>query len=728
MTSATHKELWDLLEGLCEDKLTDAELLRLDEIVVSDKSAREVYVKYLHLHGNLHYDTAIGSGEIPVFDLLPPEDDEEATVQIAESHSSNLRRVRIMTAASAALVLIALFVTFVNDSDQPIASNNEPGFISDVPIVGSETPRKDEAHSPAVNDRERNPDEIAANPIELRKPRPEDQSIPESPRPARSVDPQQESVVSSKSPRLVRGSNAATIEYINERIREQWKLADIQPSESASDAEWLRRVYLDIVGHIPPLDETQQFLDDESEDKRQRVVAQLLDDSGYVRNFTTVWSNLLIGRSTSRKVNRTALRRYLRRSFAENRAWNEMVVDFVSAQGKSTDNGATNFLLAKLDNQARPKMATAVAQTAQVFMGIQIQCMQCHDHPYNDWKMNEFWSLASFFDNMEDKYHREFNDDQRFMTRYATLKSEPVAGHITFERRTGLVSIAYPQLFEKRASQDAVDGIVDRRQELAKMMVQGDKPLIASAMVNRMWAHFFGHGFTAKVDDMGPHAHPSHPALLDQLSRQFVRSGFDIKRLVTWICLSDAYQLSSQFNDTNFEDDPAHGFDPMFSRAYVRQMTAEQLYDSLIVATKANETAGSDWTEAEKLRQEWLQQFVLAFDSDDLAEASLFNGTVSQALMLMNGELIDRAVSLERGTLLRDLVVDNKSEDTLITQVSLAALSREPSASELAGLRTLLNSSVATRPQRTASNEALLSAIQDVFWAYLNSNEFILIH
>ena len=717
--SNQHRELWDLLEGLCENTLTDEQLVRLDEIVVSDEAARELYLRYINLHGTLHYDTAVGSGELPVFDFAPIGDDDE----IVRSESKTWwYAVGVITAAAVLLVAVALNGGR-NQNQSSLSGNTE--LIKDVPIVGdnvesAEGPKHTGsiASDSAVNLTNKKP--TAPNLDEDRK-------VVATNTLDGTANPQP-TTASSDSTKIF-NSDEVLVEYINERIEEAWKLADVEPAEQATDAEWLRRVHLDLVGHIPSLEKTTAFLADDSEGKRARMVAELLDDPGYIRNWTTIWTKLLIGRSNSRSVDRRALQKYLRESFARNRAWDEMVTEFVTAEGQSNENGATNFLLAKLDNQARPKIATAAAQTAQVFMGIQIQCMQCHDHPYNDWKMESFWQVASFFQDLKDERVRQFNAKTRQREfQFASLKSGMISGPIQYEKRNGLMQVAFPKLFHQRPSKEVTDGYEAPRPALAKLMFEGEKPLGGLAIVNRMWHHFFGHAFTARVDDMGPHAHPSHPELLNTLTANFVRSGFDLKRLMTWICLSDAYQLSSRFNDTNVEDDPARGFDPLFSRAYVRQMTAEQLYDSLLVATKAHETVGSDWTKTQDLRQQWLQQFVMTFDTDEVNEASLFNGTVPQALMLMNGDLIDKAVSLERGTLLRDLLIESKDEKTLIKQLSLTALSREPTPVELTRLERLLQSHVSSRSPRTLRNDALLAALQDVFWAYLNSNEFILVH
>ena len=229
---------------------------------------------------------------------------------------------------------------------------------------------------------------------------------------------------------------------------------------------------------------------------------------------------------------------------------------------------------------------------------------------------------------------------------------------------------------------------------------------------------------------MGPHVAVSHPELLDELTRQFVRSGYDTKQLVRWICNSEAYSLTSRFNsdETNVGDDPALGNEPLFSRVYVKQMTVEQLFDSLLVATQAQEVFGSTWEAVAERRQQWLQQFVMAWNTDENDEADLFDGTIPQALMMMNGELIDLALASDRGTLLSKVARSSASEKEKIDTIALAALSRLPSRQETAAVRKLIRDSVSSSARPADQQLAMRSGLQDLFWACLNSNEFILIH
>jgi hypothetical protein len=231
-----------------------------------------------------------------------------------------------------------------------------------------------------------------------------------------------------------------------------------------------------------------------------------------------------------------------------------------------------------------------------------------------------------------------------------------------------------------------------------------------------MWSHFLGYGFTKPIDDIGPHNPFTHEALVTRLGVEFAGGGHDMKRLMRWIVLSEPYSLSSEFGNRykNVKDDPSIGEKPLFSHFYLRQMEAEQLYQSLLVATEADKTQGS-YEEQERVKSEWLSQFTIAFGTDEGDEATTFNGTVPQVLMMMNGELIDRAVNNEPGSFLHRLVYDNPNGAQSLEQLYLAALGRRPKPQEVQAANELLDARGGDRG----------AAMQDVWWALLNSGEFI---
>ncbi len=511
------------------------------------------------------------------------------------------------------------------------------------------------------------------------------------------------------------------IAYINKRIQQRWQEEEVTPSPQATDEEWIRRIYLDLTGKIPSPNVVDTFVRNKQTDKRTLLVDHLLGSPDYVSHFTTVWTNLLIGRDETRDVNRASLEHFLGDSFAENKSWDSIAGELISAEGDAKENGAANFLLAHLNNQAVP--ATAI--TARLFLGTQVQCTQCHDHPFNDWKQNQFWELNCFF-----KQTKKVRTQKQ---KPAKLVTQPIGGSTYYENRRGVMLAAKPKFSGNKVS-DAAD--VNRRKELSRLIATGEKPLLAKAMVNRMWAHFMGFGFTHPIDDMGPHNLPTHPMLLDQLTVQFVESGYDLQQLISWICNSEAYQLTSQYNDRNQIDNPESGNAPLFSRVYVKAMSAEQLYDSLEITTNSHlkRTRVKKQTQVKQTpqqqRQKWLQQFVFAYETEENDELMEFNGTVPQALMMMNGSLMKRALDTKPGSLLHYITRHNSTERDRIRQLYLVALSRYPSAKELTTVRKMLRNQRKSRFASKVKQKKPTPAeeYQDVLWALLNSNEFLLVH
>ena len=569
-------------------------------------------------------------------------------------------------------------------------------------------------------------------------------------------------------------SDEEIVAKINGFVKQGWSDSSVTPSERADDGEYARRVSLDIVGHIPAYQRLVQFLNDSSPDKRARLVDELLDDPDYAEQFSTIWGNLLIGRANNRRTNRGVLERWIKRQFEKNARYDQFVYDLISAEGNSEQNGAVGFLAAHLNENAVP--ATAI--TARLFLGLQVQCTQCHNHPFNDWKQSQFWGMNAFFrgtrrQGMGNAQRNDFD-----------LTDNDAESIVFFEKRSGIMEAITRQF---------VDGTLvvgesndSPRKQLAKLVIDPSKPYLGRAAVNRMWAHFLGSGFTRPIDDMGPHNPPSHPELVDYLAQEFQAAGYDQKRLIRWIASSDAYNLTSRFHSRhdpaplapalrgegqgvrgssartptteetagetatgNTADDPASGQTPLFSHVYVKPFTAEQLYDSLLVATEAHK-AGRNFEQSEKQRDEWLGQFVRTFGTDENDEASSFNGTVPQALVMMNGELVRNALSGANGSFLRrvlegtvskpdDATDKTKSPRTTasapqpkltgikppktipqkIEVLYLTALARKPSPAELSALDKAFHNS---------GNRDPILGLQDVFWALLNSNEFITNH
>ncbi len=531
-------------------------------------------------------------------------------------------------------------------------------------------------------------------------------------------------------------SDDSVINYINERIRIGWRDNEVGPSVEAPEGKWIRRLFLDLIGRTPTLEETQAFLTDKSPNKKAVWVNKLLDQEGryameFANNWATIWTNLLIGRNggndRERPVNRTGLEKYLRDSILRNKPYDRIVFELISANGNNTPgesgfNGATNFLLDNLQEGQVP----ATNKVSQLFLGLRVGCTQCHNHPFNEWKQDQFWSMNAFFKQAKalrtfqgrDVVSAELQDQD-----FAGEGGDPEEAEIYYELRNGILKVAYPRFVDGTTiSPVGYADEVNRRDELAKLVIKS--PYMREAIVNRIWGHFFGYGFTKPVDDMGPHNPPSHPELLARVGNEFATYGHDLRRLMRWYTLTEAYSLSSNATPMNRIDDPAKGEVPLFTHFYIRQMSAEQLYGTLMTATEVDKSAKSI-EERNKIRNAWLQQFVVGFGTDENDEATTFNGTIPQALMLMNGKEIQDACACKPGSFLHRVVSANSDPSKKIKDLYVAALGRQPKKIELqvANQLVLARSKGAKNPK-----QAVIWALQDVWWALLNSNEFILQH
>jgi hypothetical protein len=537
------------------------------------------------------------------------------------------------------------------------------------------------------------------------------------------------------------------VRRINEEIRRVWEDNKLRPSAAATNGEWCRRVYLDILGRVPTVQELREFLTGKDSGNKAKLVNKLLHDAAYTedyaRNWTTIWTTILIGRTggLDRRtlINREGMQKYLRDSFAREKPYNTMAYELITASGSTTPgqkdfNGAANFLVMKLDENG----AQATAMTSKIFLGLQVQCTQCHNHPFNEWKQQKFWEFNAFF--RQTRALREFAQGGREVTN-VKLVNQDFKGEgtgaaaneaiIYYELRNGLLQSAFPVFVDgTEISKSGYLSDCDRRTELGKLVLQS--PYLDKTIVNRMWHHFLGYGFTKPIDDLGPHNTPSHPALLDYLGEEVRNNKYNLKDLIKWIVLSEPYSLSSKITSSNKGDDPLLGETPKFSHFYMRQMQAEELYQSLLVATRAEQLA-MPADQLEKMKSDWMQQFVTAFGTDEGDESTTFNGTIPQSLMLMNGDLVKKAIDIKEGTFLQKLASSNIKPVEKVQYLFEAALARRPTQAEIGVTNQLLAREMQRQmPVKGKKTEPLVDptalALQDIFWAVLNSNEFILQH
>ncbi|MEW4563621.1 DUF1549 domain-containing protein [Bremerella sp. JC770] len=548
------------------------------------------------------------------------------------------------------------------------------------------------------------------------------------PGPIESID--STALVEKSAPRFVEPrfrdslelSDEQIVGQINEAIASAWKAEEVKPSPEATDHEFVRRTYLQLLGRIPTVTEIEHFVSQRRENKREWLVDQILSSDKYEAEFASFWSarfaNILVGRaggmSADSPIDRSALEGYLAQQFENNTPYNLLVQDLLTATGTTspgseTFNPATNFLVSMIDGDA--KLATA--KTCTAFLGQQLQCAECHNHPTTGWSQQQFWGLNAFFRQTRLAQDRQSGQlailDQDF-----TKSRDSDSGEVYYEQPNGLLKVAYPQFVDGTTiPRSGKVSEVDRRQELAQLIVNSDQ--FPKATVNRMWQHFFGVGFTQPVDDMGPHNPASHPELLDQLSEHFAESNFDLRRLMRWITLSQPYGLSSRQIDENLADNPDAGRQ-LFARYYSRQMEAEQLFHSLQMLAKNSAEGSSPIIASLDDRHSWLGQVNRKMGDDEGSETSALDGGITQSLLMMNGGLMKQATDAQ-AAVLKKVTASKMSSHDKVEHLFLAALSRRPTKQELSAISEIL---------KTRSNES--AALQDIWWALLNSNEFILDH
>jgi hypothetical protein len=513
---------------------------------------------------------------------------------------------------------------------------------------------------------------------------------------------------------------AALAATIDRSLEAGWTRDGVQPAPLASDPEFIRRVYLDLAGRIPSVTEVRQFLEDKRTDKRERVVEHLLEGPRYVTHFTNVWRSLLLPETTASlqaRILASGFEAWLRQKLQQNTSYDAMVRELLTTpmnngpgrnpfgpqNGEPTPVG---FYLAK---EVKPE--NLAAATARLFLGVKIECAQCHNHPFADWKRDQFWSLAAFFAGLQRQGQGDF----------------VAAGREVADRR----ELTIPGT-ERVVQAAFLDGTQPKwkyntsaRHTLADWMTARDNPYFARAAVNRLWGYFFGTGIIDPVDEMVGGEHPaSHPELLDELARQFAAHDYDLKFLIRAITASRVYQLSSLPSNKG-EDDPRQ-----FAHMPLRGLTAEQLFDSIAQATGYREPSGQNprFFGNPGVRGRFLTHFENSSDRATEVQTSIL-----QALSLMNGSVTSEATHLERSEALAALL-DAPFMDTAerVETLYLATLTRKPTPRELSRMVRYVENggSAGDKPAGTDAEKQKRynNALADVFWVLLNSGEFFLNH
>ncbi len=485
--------------------------------------------------------------------------------------------------------------------------------------------------------------------------------------------------------------------YIDQRIHEKLRNLRIQPSELCSDVEFIRRASLDICGIVPSPERVNQFVADASPDKRAKYIDEMLARKEFVEMWVMKWSELLQIRSTRQVSYKATLLYYdwLKSKIANNVPVNQMVRELLGSQGGTFTVPATNYYQNEQNNL---KVAENVAQ---VFLGMRIQCAQCHNHPFDRWTMDDYYGFVAFFSQVARKASEDPRE-QIVFNRGSGETKHPVTGQNMKPKFLGGIE---PETKNK-----------DRRAVVADWIASADNPYFAKNLSNIVWAHFFGKGIVDEVDDVRVSNPAVNPQLLDELGAKFKEYDYDFKKLVRDICNSRTYQLSTKTNATN-ESDLTN-----FSHASLRRIRAEVLLDviSQITETKnkfrglplgarAVQIADGNTTDY------FLTTFGRAKRESVCSCEVIMDPSLSQALHLLNGSTVNNKI--KQGKLIERLIAENKSHDQILDEIYQRCFSRLPTDKE----RTAIQQEISTQENKT-------QALEDIFWALLNSREFVFNH
>jgi hypothetical protein len=488
----------------------------------------------------------------------------------------------------------------------------------------------------------------------------------------------------------------AMIRKIDERINERLAAAKLAPAPLADDGEFLRRVYLDLTGVVPRVSEVREFLADQRRDKRSRLIDKLLDSPAHATHLANTWRSIMLpgGLNIEQIQNVVGVQNWLRARFVDNLRYDNLVSELLVATEGEDIGPALYYTSLDL---APEKLA---GSTARIFLGLQIECAQCHDHPFDKWTQTDFWGYAAFFARLQ----RPSDANPGMMARLVDLDT----GEVKHPKTEEVVSPKYPGGINPDASEAGT-----RRVQLAIWMASRDNPYLPRAGVNRVWSHLFGRGLVEPVDDLGPHNKPSHPELFEELTAYFVESGFDLRELFRTLANTQAYQRTSAW--TAEKAAPPE----LYAHAAVKTLTAEQLYDSLnrVLSRKPQamfpgQLAGSPLLDPQR------QAFIAKMQS--AARSPLdYQAGILQALTQMNGADIAEATDPERSPLVGALQAPIFGDEDRIKALVMATLSRQPSEEEL---------SLFTAHLAKHSPSERQKGLSDILWALLNTAEFSLNH
>jgi hypothetical protein len=487
--------------------------------------------------------------------------------------------------------------------------------------------------------------------------------------------------------------------YIDDLVYAKLRKLRIRPSDLCDDATFLRRATLDIVGALPAPEELKRFLADESTAKREHLVESLLNRPGFADLWVMKFAELLQIRSRQDQFSQKAALAYydwLRDKMLANVPIDDIVRELLTASGSTLHNPPANYYQVTTDTL---KIAE---NTAQVFMGMRIQCAQCHNHPFDRWTMNDYYSFANFFPQVGRKQGEDPREYVVFDRGEGDVK-HPVTGKPLPPKFLG-------------AGQPEIKKGESRRDVLAKWLASPENPQFARNLANIVWAHFLGKGIIDPVDDVRISNPATNPELLDALGTKFTEYGYDFKRLVRDICNSRTYQLSTRPNETNAGDDRN------FAKGAVRRLRAEVLLDCISQATETKDKFAGLPKGARAVQIPdgnttgyFLTTFGRATRETVCSCEVKMEPNLSQALHLLNGTTVEGKVS--EGTVVRRALKAGQKREEILDDLYLRALGRAPTDAERAQLTGYFGD--------PKTDEQVLN---DLFWALLNAKEFVFNH
>ncbi len=513
-------------------------------------------------------------------------------------------------------------------------------------------------------------------------------------------------------------ANPKANNYVDQHVDAKLRTLRMNPSGVAGDHQFLRRAYLDLLGLLPAADEAKAFVMSKDRKKRSKLIDQLLERPEFAEHWAIKWADLL--RLEEKALDRKGVElfhRWIRESIANNKPVDQFVREIITARGSTYQNPPANFYRA-----ARTPI-TRAETTAQVFLGTRLACAQCHNHPFDKWTQDDYYDWAGLFARVDYKVlenrYRDGLDKHAFegeQVVFTALKGEvknPRIGKDAAPRFLGRV--------------EPIGEEQDRLEELAIWLTGAENKLFARVQANRIWYHLMGRGIVDPIDDFRATNLPSHPELLDEMTADFVSSGYDLKHLVRVIMNSRAYQTSSLPNDSNADDTIN------YSHALVRRLDAEEVLDALSQVTgaplkfdgypegfRAGQIPGvhaiamrrSNITDADKFLQVFGKpERLLATEEERSCTTNL-----GQALQLMTGPALSELLTDKNGRL-DQLLAASKSHGEMLDELYWTALARLPTLTETAALSRHLDNATDKR-----------AALEDITWAIVNSKEFVMRH